>query len=159
MKCPCCGKENDRVKDSRDWMEGRGVRRRRECLDCGWKWSTVELPEDWEEPDDGDARANWYQAEAMRTAGTDSDKKLLLNGVMGLNGEAGECIDSLKKAMFQGHALDKPHLVEELGDVLWYVAISAQALGVGLGEVMRANVAKLRARYPEGFDKERSINR
>ena len=108
--------------------------------------------------------ANDYQRMAMRTASgmiyTDfGDKGLLLNSVMGLNGEAGEVIDSVKKHCFQGHELDKAHLAEELGDVAWYLAVGCEAIGVTLEDVMNGNVEKLKSRYPEGFDKNRSIHR
>ena len=105
---------------------------------------------------------NEYQQEAMRTAsGTNNDNDIsqLLNGVMGLNGESGECIDILKKALFQGHGLDAEHLAEELGDVAWYLAVSAQALGYTLEDIMQMNVDKLRKRYPAGFSADRSVNR
>ena len=103
--------------------------------------------------------ANDYQRMAMRTASGLDKHSLILNGVMGLNGEAGECIDVMKKHIFQGHELDREHLIEELGDVAWYLAICCEGLGVSLEEVMEKNIEKLRARYPEGFDKARSINR
>ncbi len=110
--------------------------------------------------------ANDYQRMAMRTASgmqydisTDKNTALLINGVMGLNGEAGECIDIVKKSVFQGHVVDKEHLIEELGDCAWYIAVSAEALGVTLEELLLRNIEKLKARYPEGFDKARSINR
>lgn len=103
--------------------------------------------------------ASEYQAAAMRTAGTKNPMELLVNGVMGLAGESGECVDMVKKHLFQGHDLDREHLMLELGDVCWYLAITAQALDYDLGEVFEANIAKLRARYPIGFDAERSRNR
>lgn len=81
------------------------------------------------------------------------------NGCYGLNGEAGECIDILKKVEFQGHAFDPNKLLDELGDVLWYVAQTATGLGVSLEEVAQHNVDKLRKRYPDGFDAERSVHR
>ena len=105
---------------------------------------------------------NEYQTEAMRTASgvtAASDENLMLNGAMGLNGEAGECIDIVKKYFFQGHDMDKDKLVKELGDVCWYLAISAEALGVTLEEVMQRNVDKLLERYPDGFDPEKSVHR
>lgn len=83
----------------------------------------------------------------------------LLNGLMGLNGEAGEAIDILKKHMFQGHELDREHLAKELGDVAWYLAVSADALGYTLEQVLQMNIDKLRARYPDGFEADRSLNR
>lgn len=78
---------------------------------------------------------------------------------MGLNGEAGECIDILKKHLFQGHDLDVDHIAKELGDVAWYLAISAHAINYDLDSIMAANIAKLQARYPDGFDAEHSRNR
>ena len=101
-----------------------------------------------------------FQRAAMRTADGMSKKyPLLLNGVLGLAGESGECADIVKKHLFQGHALDEQHLAEELGDVLWYIAVSAQALGKSLSEIAQGNVDKLMRRYPQGFDKARSVNR
>lgn len=83
----------------------------------------------------------------------------LINGLMGLNGEAGEAIDILKKHLFQGHDLDRVHLAKELGDVAWYLAVTADALGYSLEEILEMNVAKLRERYPDGFDSDRSVYR
>ena len=101
-----------------------------------------------------------YQEAAMRTASTIQDMDLLLlNGVMGLNGEAGECIDLLKKNMFQGHDLDDEKLMNELGDVLWYAAIIAKSRGHLLSDAASMNITKLKKRYPNGFDAEKSINR
>lgn len=110
--------------------------------------------------------ANDYQRAAMRTASgmqydisASKNTALLINGVMGLNGEAGECIDIVKKSIFQGHEIDKEHLIEELGDCAWYIAVSAEALGITLEELLNRNIEKLKKRYPEGFDKSRSVNR
>ena len=47
-----------------------------------------------------------YQVLCLRTAGATQPEDLVVNGVMGLNGEAGECIDIVKKHMFQKHELD-----------------------------------------------------
>jgi NTP pyrophosphatase (non-canonical NTP hydrolase) len=103
---------------------------------------------------------NEYQKEALRTAsGMSKEYPRILNGLMGLNGEAGECIDILKKTEFQGHAFDPMKMVDELGDVLWYVAQLATGLGVTLEYVAQHNVDKLLARYPDGFDSEKSIHR
>ena len=60
---------------------------------------------------------NDYQQAALRTAPGDlPPERLLLNGLMGLNGEAGEAIDILKKHLFQGHELDTEHMAKELGE-------------------------------------------
>jgi NTP pyrophosphatase (non-canonical NTP hydrolase) len=50
-------------------------------------------------------------------------------------------------------------MVDELGDVMWYVGETAAALGVTLEEVARHNIEKLRKRYPDGFDSDRSLHR
>ena len=105
--------------------------------------------------------ADDYQRAALRTAQADvlTPDELLLNGVMGLCGEAGECIDLVKKARFQGHELEREKLMKELGDVAWYLAVASWGLGYPLSSVLTANVEKLKARYPDGFDKARSMKR
>lgn len=50
-------------------------------------------------------------------------------------------------------------MAEELGDVCWYVAEMASGLGLLLEEIMAQNIEKLRKRYPDGFDSERSVHR
>lgn len=103
---------------------------------------------------------NHYQYEALRTVNRDlNTNDQLVDGLMGLNGEAGECIDILKKHLYQGHSLNYIHLKEELGDVLWYLAVSANALGYSLEEIAKTNINKLRKRYPNGFEERRSVNR
>ena len=103
---------------------------------------------------------NEYQKLAMRT---DSQYKncrdRLLNGLMGLNGESGEAIDIAKKHLFQGHELDIDALAEEIGDVLWYCALCADAMDISLDDIAEMNIAKLKKRYPEGFSEDKSINR
>ena len=104
--------------------------------------------------------ANAYQREALRTASGMNDKyPMWLNGVLGLAGESGECADLIKKHLFQGHELDVEHLAKELGDVAWYLAVTAYAIGYPLEDVLRMNMKKLRERYPKGFDPEKSKHR
>ena len=100
---------------------------------------------------------NDYQMLAQRTSPIGHDR--ILNGVMGMAGEAGECVDHLKKSMFQGHELDLEKLKEELGDVMWYCAEMATGLGVCLDDVAEANIKKLMRRFPHGFTPEDSIRR
>lgn len=107
-----------------------------------------------------DISANEYQCRAMfYEKDMNETYPRILNGLMGLNGEAGECIDLLKKTYFQGHPYDLKALVKELGDVAWYLALSADAIGVDLSYIFRMNLDKLAKRYPDGFDSEHSINR
>jgi NTP pyrophosphatase (non-canonical NTP hydrolase) len=101
-----------------------------------------------------------YQELAMRTRGIASElSDRLVMGALGLSGEAGEVTDHIKKIVFQGHDIDRQAMTEELGDVLWYVASLLDALDLDMSDVLEANIAKLRARYPEGFSGERSRNR
>ncbi|MBQ4051027.1 MAG: nucleoside triphosphate pyrophosphohydrolase family protein [Oscillospiraceae bacterium] len=103
---------------------------------------------------------NEYQKLALTTLNPAlSEKDVLINGVMGLCGEAGEAIDIVKKHLAQGHELDREKLIGELGDIAWYLAETAHALGVSLDEVLTRNIDKLKRRYPEGFDESRSIHR
>ena len=103
---------------------------------------------------------NEYQKLAMTTLNPAlSEKDVLINGVMGLCGESGEAIDIVKKWLAQGHELDKEKLSKELGDICWYRAETATALGLSLEDIMAANIQKLKDRYPEGFDSARSVNR
>ena len=105
--------------------------------------------------------ANEYQKAAIRTesGSLHSFPSRLAQGLMGLSGESGECLDLLKKHMFQGHRLDTQHLAKELGDVAWYLAISADAIGYDLESILQLNIEKLKARYPDGFDSELSTHR
>ena len=100
---------------------------------------------------------NEYQALAQRTSPKEHSR--ILNGALGLCGEVGECVDHVKKHLFQGHDLDRDHLAEEIGDVLWYCAELAAGLNRSLEEIAEMNIAKLRKRYPDGFDSERSVHR
>lgn len=96
----------------------------------------------------------------MRTLNPElSQKDVLINSVMGLCGESGECIDIVKKWLAQGHALDKDKLAKELGDVAWYLAEAATALEIPLEEILAANIEKLKQRFPEGFTTEDSLAR
>lgn len=109
--------------------------------------------------------ANDYQKLAARTLvnrpvepPSDPEMMLLWNAI-GLSGEAGEVADLIKKGVFHKHGVDQEALKKELGDVLWYVAGLCTTLGITLEEVMTLNIEKLKARYPEGFKVEDSINR
>ena len=103
---------------------------------------------------------NEYQKLAMVTLNPELDKKdVLINGVMGLCGESCEAIVIVKKHLAQGHELDKEKLAKELGDVAWYLAETATAIGYDLEDIFQMNIDKLKKRYPEGFSVEKSVNR
>ena len=100
-----------------------------------------------------------YQRLALRTARDLPANERLLNAALGLAGEAGEFADSVKKIRFHGHESDPDELIKELGDLLWYTALAAHALGVPLAQVAERNITKLRGRYPAGFSEPASRER
>ena len=105
-------------------------------------------------------KPNKYQEEAKKFINPElTGNDLLINGVMGLCGESGEVIDIVKKHLAQGHPLSKEKMVEELGDVAWYLAELATYLEVPLEEIFDKNIEKLSHRFPNGFSKEASLHR
>lgn len=103
---------------------------------------------------------NEYQELALTTLNPElKEKDILINGVMGLCGESGEAIDLVKKHLAQGHELDKERLAKELGDIAWYLAETAHAIGYPLEDILQMNIDKLKKRYPEGFSTKCSLER
>ena len=101
-----------------------------------------------------------YQELAARTLGRDrTHEQQLANAALGLTGEAGEVAEVIKKHLFHGTPLDQDALAKELGDCLWYIGAFATVLGLSMNDIAQRNIEKLRKRYPEGFDTERSRNR
>jgi len=84
---------------------------------------------------------------------------MMMNGILGLCGETGEVADQIKKHLYQGHELSREDLINELGDVCWYIAQLASSMGTDLNTVLEKNIEKLRLRYPDGFSVERSLYR
>lgn len=104
---------------------------------------------------------NQYQNWARVTMNMNlSPNDRILNCALGL-GEAGEVQNLIKKAIYHQHGFPRHRddIIDELGDVLWYVANMAAEFGVPLENVMSLNLEKLKARYPQGFDAQRSIDR
>lgn len=100
-----------------------------------------------------------YQVLARRTQRTDITKGAkLAHAVCGITSEAGEIAGIFQKAM-QGHAVVRSELSKEIGDVLWMLSELCDVYGFDMGEVAKENIEKLKKRYPEGFDPEKSIHR
>ncbi len=106
-----------------------------------------------------------YAELALRTASPESlanPHTMLNSAALGLSGESGEIADHVKKIMFHGHPLDdatRYKIAKEIGDILWYCAMGARGIGLGLSEIATMNVEKLKKRYPAGFSTENSLNR
>lgn len=102
---------------------------------------------------------NQYQDLAMVTAapliGTDGLRQHALHGMAS---EVGE-IHAMYQKTFQGHEIEMEHLEKELGDLLWFVAEFARAMGWNLNDVAALNISKLQKRYPHGFEEYFSLHR
>ncbi len=83
----------------------------------------------------------------------------LLHGMLGVCTEAGELQDVIKKHLIYGKPIDLTNVMEECGDVLWYLALILHATGFTMEEAMERNIAKLKARFPDGFTEEKALNR
>ena len=84
----------------------------------------------------------------------------ILHSAVGISGEAGELLDHIKKVIWQQHCIQCNYVIEELGDILFYLTSMCNCIGTDIDEVRKLNIEKLTKRYPDGvFDKERSINR
>lgn len=109
--------------------------------------------------------ANEYQRLAARTLIDKPDFELtpremrIVWNTAGLNGEAGEIAELVKKGIFHKHGLDAGLLFKELGDLMWYVAALCTILNFDLEDVMGANIEKLQKRYPNGYSSEDSKRR
>jgi NTP pyrophosphatase (non-canonical NTP hydrolase) len=83
----------------------------------------------------------------------------LIHAGLGISTETGELLDTIKKYIYYGKELDEVNLIEEVGDIFWYLALFCKSLNVSFEEVMKKNIEKLEARYPEKFTEEKAINR
>lgn len=132
-------------------IDTEGRRIIREALDV---WAIVKA-----NPPVNDITMNEYQKLAARTINHEnSPAEMEMHALHGMCGEIGE-LHSLYQKMYQGHQFDKEHAMKELGDLLWFMAEYCTACGFTLEEVAKANIEKLKARYPEGFEADKSLHR
>lgn len=132
-------------------IDTEGRRIIREALDV---WAMVKA-----NPPVNGITMNEYQKLAARTINHEnSPAEMEMHALHGMCGEIGE-LHSLYQKMYQGHQFDKEHAMKELGDLLWFMAEYCTACGFTLEEVAKANIEKLTARYPEGFEADKSLHR
>lgn len=102
---------------------------------------------------------NEYQVLAARTINTDLENYQQMNHALhGIVGEVGE-IHSLYQKVYQGHDIDAEHIKKEFGDLLWFIAEYCTGMNWNLEDVMQMNIDKLKARFPEGFEVDKSLHR
>ena len=117
------------------------------------------MREKCEKPSRSGMTLNEYQKQAARTINKSNlSSENEMHAVHGMSSEVGE-INDLYQKMYQGHQFDKDHVKKELGDLLWFIAEYCTACDMTLEEVAQANIDKLKARYPEGFDPDKSLHR
>ena len=100
---------------------------------------------------------NKYQQLALRTAKTGDQTYDLRHAALGLASEVGEFTTTVKRVAIYDVELTptlKENIVEELGDVMWYICLAANAVGASLTEIAAGNIAKLALRYPERYTNE-----
>lgn len=83
----------------------------------------------------------------------------ILHAALGVTSDGGEFADAVKASMIYGKPEDVINMVEELGDVLWFINLAIRTLGYTLEDVMLANIAKLEVRYSEGYSDAKALNR
>jgi len=102
---------------------------------------------------------NEYQELAGRTINRNLRKdEILRHALFEMCGELGE-IHSIYQKVYQGHKITMDDLKKEVGDLLWGIAEFCTVNGFTMDEIAEINIDKLKKRYPEGFDPEKSLNR
>lgn len=100
-----------------------------------------------------------YQLMAARTMNANLDKPATeRHALFEMASELGE-IHAVYQKRLQGHPFDEANLREEIGDLLWGIAELCTVRGYDMGEIAAQNIEKLKARYPQGFSVERSVER
>ena len=106
---------------------------------------------------------NQFQKEAAKTIPASlSPEEIRENAIYGLMGEVGELVDIFKKIKFQGHPWDEEtrrHVILEIGDIIWYASELSTGIDVDFDLIPTMNIEKLRARYGDHFDTQKSQNR
>lgn len=102
---------------------------------------------------------NEYQNLAKRTINEKLyDFELEKHALHGMSSEIGE-INAIYQKVFQGHEFNEEHVKKELGDLLWFIAEYCTAMGFDLDDILEMNINKLKSRYPDGFEIQKSLHR
>jgi NTP pyrophosphatase (non-canonical NTP hydrolase) len=105
---------------------------------------------------------DYWRDQLGHTTGATYDvvHKDLLHAILGMRSESGELIELLYTALVDKTEIDRTKLISELGDVLWYLALACNVLGINLWDVIDGNVTKLLKRFPNAkFSEALAINK
>jgi NTP pyrophosphatase (non-canonical NTP hydrolase) len=100
-----------------------------------------------------------YKSDSARTLIDKGYDMNLLHAAMGIGTEAGELLDAFKRKIFYGKELDVVNVKEEIGDIMWYIAILLRELDLDFEDILQLNIDKLRARFPDKFTENHALNR
>lgn len=102
---------------------------------------------------------NEYQELAARTINNElKGNEIEMHALHGMVGEIGE-LHGIYQKVYQGHFDSPEHIKKELGDLMWFIAEYCTAMGFSLDDIMEMNISKLQARFPDGFEVEKSLHR
>lgn len=87
------------------------------------------------------------------------DQAELLHAAIGIAGEAGELLDAVRKHVFDGQPLDEDNIIEELGDLCFYLEAAMQAFGIERYDIEELNMTKLFERYKDGYSDQQAQER
>lgn len=83
-----------------------------------------------------------------------------LHGPVGVAKEAGELLDNVYRYWNYGKNVDKENILEECGDILYYLQLTLNQLDLNILDAMKNNMKKLQSRYPEGkFTEKAALER
>lgn len=111
---------------------------------------------------------NEYQAMAIRTKPIDTKPFVdrqhdilaeVLHAKLGIDDESGELAKMIKKHLVYGAPFDTENVLEECGDILWYVSLMLHACGYDMSYCAEQNINKLQLRYPKKFTEHDAIER
>lgn len=83
----------------------------------------------------------------------------LVHGIVGIITESGELLENLITSIKENKEIDNVNLIEEMGDIFWYMALMANSINTNFEKIQLTNINKLKKRYPYGFTDYDALNR
>lgn len=99
------------------------------------------------------------QQESLNGIELDQNMIDLIHAELGIRSECCELSQAICTAILDNTEVDKVNLGEELGDMLWYIALAARAIGTDFETLMQKNIEKLKVRFPDKFTEENAVER
>jgi NTP pyrophosphatase (non-canonical NTP hydrolase) len=100
-----------------------------------------------------------FNIEPFKNFALNPSQAELLHAAIGIAGEAGELLNAVRKHVFDGQPLDEDNVIEELGDLCFYLEAASQAIKMKRGDIEELNMAKLFERYKDGYSDQQAVTR